>query len=267
MATSPARQHDESKMREMSFPWQLHCMLEAAISEGFGHVVSWLDDGKSFRVHDSDAFVAYILPRFFPRQSRYKSFQRQLNIWNFKRLIGTRGPRNGGYCNVYFQRNKTHLFSRMERRKLNQPGKSSYFTKEPSPPKAKKTTGESNVPPFPLPLSSAREDSSRKGTLMLGGDNSFSPLFRDGEVEMLLQDDVTNIMLQQDETGLFPNPIVPTKETFQSQAMACCDQHEEGNYERSCFDETSGRSALDEWKYIQIGLQMASQGSLSFLRT
>ena len=44
--------------------------------DGMGSVVSWLPDGKAFKVHDPKVFVERILPTYF-NQSKYKSFQRQ----------------------------------------------------------------------------------------------------------------------------------------------------------------------------------------------
>ena len=59
-----------------TFPWKLHEMLELAEPVGFEEIVSWLPDGKSFKVYNSANFVRKIMPNFF-QQSKYKSFQRQ----------------------------------------------------------------------------------------------------------------------------------------------------------------------------------------------
>jgi hypothetical protein len=66
------------------FPLKLYGMLEDADKDSFENIVSWIDDGSSFRVHDRDGFVTCILPKYFKNQSRYKSFQRQLNLYHFK---------------------------------------------------------------------------------------------------------------------------------------------------------------------------------------
>ena len=63
-------------LRNKTFPWKLHAMLELADREGFSEVVSWLPDGKSFKVYNPRTFVKDIMPNFF-QQSKYKSFQRQ----------------------------------------------------------------------------------------------------------------------------------------------------------------------------------------------
>jgi hypothetical protein len=60
-----------SKEPEHSFPWKLHTLLEEAEREGFHNIVSWVDDGTAFKVHDSDGFVGTIMPNFFD-QSKCK---------------------------------------------------------------------------------------------------------------------------------------------------------------------------------------------------
>ncbi|OEU08623.1 hypothetical protein FRACYDRAFT_196221, partial [Fragilariopsis cylindrus CCMP1102] len=74
-------------------------MLELADQEGFDNIVSWLPDGRSFKVHDPSEFVEQIMPNFF-LQSKYKSFQRQLNLWGYARLAI--GPGKGGYYHPRF---------------------------------------------------------------------------------------------------------------------------------------------------------------------
>lgn len=59
------------------FPWQLHDMLHDAEADGFTDIVSWEEGGRSFRVHDRNAFITTILPSYFHGQKHYKSFQRQ----------------------------------------------------------------------------------------------------------------------------------------------------------------------------------------------
>ncbi len=56
------------------FPWKLHDMLDTVADEGLEDVVSWEDNGRSFRVHQTQKFVESVMPRWF-KQSKYKSFQ------------------------------------------------------------------------------------------------------------------------------------------------------------------------------------------------
>jgi HSF-type DNA-binding len=66
------------------FPWRLHEMLDTAEALGLDEVVSWLPDGRSFKVHDPKRFEWCLMKRCF-NQTKYKSFQRQLNLWGFQR--------------------------------------------------------------------------------------------------------------------------------------------------------------------------------------
>ena len=67
------------------FPEKLHKMLEATEKEGKGDIVSFFSHGRAFAIHQPRKFVSDIMPRFF-NQSRLTSFQRQLNLYGFKRI-------------------------------------------------------------------------------------------------------------------------------------------------------------------------------------
>jgi hypothetical protein len=108
------------------FPWKLHEMLEASEKDGFGSIVSWLPDGKSFKVNIPDLFVASIVSRYF-NHTKYRSFQRQLNIWCFERLRD--GPGRGGYTHPYLLRGKPSLCQHMTRRQNTKQGISKIATK------------------------------------------------------------------------------------------------------------------------------------------
>jgi hypothetical protein len=61
------------------FPSKLRDMLrdgDEKTDDTITSVVSWLPDGKAFKVHDVEVFVQSMLPTYF-NQSKYKSFQRQ----------------------------------------------------------------------------------------------------------------------------------------------------------------------------------------------
>ena len=57
-----------------SFPFKLHEMLEGAAKLGFDVCISWVQDGKAFRVHDREEFTKNVLPKYFS-QTKFKSFQ------------------------------------------------------------------------------------------------------------------------------------------------------------------------------------------------
>ena len=67
----------ESETRK-TFPWMLHALLDDAEKNGNDHIISWTPSGTSFRVHDRNAFMKTILPRYF-RQTKFKSFVRYVH--------------------------------------------------------------------------------------------------------------------------------------------------------------------------------------------
>jgi hypothetical protein len=76
-------------------------MLYDAEENDFSHIVSWNSDGTSFKVHDQMVFVDEIMPTYF-NQTKYKSFQRQLNLYGFVRIH--QGYHKASYLNENFRR-------------------------------------------------------------------------------------------------------------------------------------------------------------------
>jgi len=74
---------------EMKFPCKLYRMLMETESQGLTHIVSWHKEGLCFRVHDQKAFVDEILPKYF-KKSKYRSFQRQCNLYGFHRITAVK---------------------------------------------------------------------------------------------------------------------------------------------------------------------------------
>jgi len=63
------------------FPHKMYDLLEDVERKGLSDIVSWLPDGKSFKIHSQSAFEETIMPRYFSGMSSYKSFRRQLNLY------------------------------------------------------------------------------------------------------------------------------------------------------------------------------------------
>jgi len=97
------------------FPVKLHEMLERVEKDGFGHIVSWQPHGRCFMVHNIKKFVKYVMPRYF-RQTKFPSFQRQLNLYGFSRL--TVGRDKGAYYHELCLRGKAFLTTRIMRMKI-----------------------------------------------------------------------------------------------------------------------------------------------------
>ena len=92
MIAYPALSPDQSRQQ---FPRKLYDLLQNSNPA----IVSWLVDGMSFYVQDEAQFCSTVLPVYFAH-GKMSSFQRQLNIYGFKRLgprvreRGARGPRH-----------------------------------------------------------------------------------------------------------------------------------------------------------------------------
>lgn len=65
--------------------------------------ISWTKNGKSFVISDMETFSNDVLLSYF-RHQKYSSFQRQLNLYGFKKIC--KGPDVGAYAHDFFERNK-----------------------------------------------------------------------------------------------------------------------------------------------------------------
>ena len=98
------------------FPEKLMDMLA---KEPDTTVVSWLPHGRAFIVRKPKAFTADIMPKYF-RQTKLTSFQRQLNLYGFRRI--TQGADAGAYYHELFLRGRPQLCMRMNRQKVKGTG-------------------------------------------------------------------------------------------------------------------------------------------------
>jgi hypothetical protein len=97
------------------FPEKMHRMLEGTEREGLTDVVSFFSHGRAFAIHKPRRFVSEVMLRYF-RQTRLTSFQRQLNLYGFRRI--SQGPDNGGYYHELFLRGRPGLCVNMKRTKV-----------------------------------------------------------------------------------------------------------------------------------------------------
>ena len=97
------------------FPLKLHRMLATVEEAGLTSAVSWKSHGRAFQVNHVNQFVQSILPKFF-RQTKLTSFQRQLNLYGFRRII--HGTDSGAYYHELFLRGKPFLCRAMIRTKV-----------------------------------------------------------------------------------------------------------------------------------------------------
>ncbi|CAB9520026.1 Heat stress transcription factor [Seminavis robusta] len=97
-----------------AFPDKLHKLLDQVEADGLGHVISWQPHGRCFVVHKPKVFVD-LLPKYF-QQSKLTSFQRQLNLYGFRRI--SQGADSGGYYHELFLRGRSGLSANMKRTKI-----------------------------------------------------------------------------------------------------------------------------------------------------
>jgi hypothetical protein len=92
-------------------------MLEDVAANGHEDVISWQPHGRAFRVHKPPEFVSGVMSCYF-KQTQYKSFQRQLHMYGFRRITGKGMLDNGAYYHEMFIRGQKHGSLRMTRHKI-----------------------------------------------------------------------------------------------------------------------------------------------------
>eukprot|EP01031_Cornospumella_fuschlensis_P034334 gene34334-41559_t len=92
----------------LTFPQKLFILMEKEA----GDVIQWASHGLCIRIVDEDTFVDVLMPKYF-KQTKLTSFQRQLNLYGFRRL--TKGEDQGCYFHPKFQRRRRDLLSEIKR--------------------------------------------------------------------------------------------------------------------------------------------------------
>lgn len=108
-------QHRYKKQKRIPvFPQRLYDMLEQAEERGYDHILSWMPDGKSFKIHlngvrdaESEQTIVKVLKSNNFQQTKFRSFLRQLNQYDFVRLH--KGPRKGECRHDLFERGRRDL--------------------------------------------------------------------------------------------------------------------------------------------------------------
>ncbi|EED88190.1 predicted protein [Thalassiosira pseudonana CCMP1335] len=103
---------------QQPFPEKLMDMLD---KESLLHVdiISWCPHGRAFIVKKPKEFTSKLMEKYF-RQSKLTSFQRQLNLYGFRRI--TQGIDSGAYYHELFLKDRRHLCTRMVRQKVKGTG-------------------------------------------------------------------------------------------------------------------------------------------------
>mmetsp|Transcript_16924 Transcript_16924/g.21415 ORF Transcript_16924/g.21415 Transcript_16924/m.21415 type:complete len:345 (-) Transcript_16924:343-1377(-) len=94
------------------FPVKLHQLLE----EGkHSDIISWQPHGRCFILRKPHEFLIKVMTKYF-KQTKLTSFQRQLNLYAFKRISS--GPDKGAYYHELFLRGKVKLCTHMIRMRV-----------------------------------------------------------------------------------------------------------------------------------------------------
>lgn len=101
-----------------TFPVLLHRVLRQLESHDEGsRIAKFMPDGKSFQITNQSLLEKNVLPIYFPKMKGFPSFQRQLNLYDFKRVGGS-GADRGAYRHELFVRDDPIMASQMKRRRL-----------------------------------------------------------------------------------------------------------------------------------------------------
>lgn len=95
-----------------TFPGILYFILLHSEGNGTSDIISWQPHGRSFIIHNQKEMVNQVLTKYF-NQSKYSSFQRQLNVYGFTKLAN--GLDRGGYYHEYFLRGRPDLLTKIKR--------------------------------------------------------------------------------------------------------------------------------------------------------
>lgn len=71
-------EEDEDDFRAKIFPQRL---MELLSDERNSDCIAWLPHGRAFIIRNRKLFAEKVMPKFFPRKSKYSSFTRKLNRW------------------------------------------------------------------------------------------------------------------------------------------------------------------------------------------
>mmetsp|Transcript_11171 Transcript_11171/g.30613 ORF Transcript_11171/g.30613 Transcript_11171/m.30613 type:complete len:581 (+) Transcript_11171:72-1814(+) len=91
-----------------TFPQQLFDVLS---NESLSDIITWLPHGQGWIIRDKQRFSVEVLPKYFEKRSKWTSFTRKLNRWNFTRV--TRGEEVGAYYHNLFRKGRKDLCMQM----------------------------------------------------------------------------------------------------------------------------------------------------------
>jgi hypothetical protein len=120
-SSSSADEEVLAEYQKLYFPWKLHRLLDAADEKGIAGIVSWMPDGGSFKVHNKHVFEEEIMSHYF-KSSKFKSFQRSLNLWGFQTAPSS-AHKQGECYHPFFLKGFPDMCARMQRTRIKGNGR------------------------------------------------------------------------------------------------------------------------------------------------
>ena len=109
------KNNNTRKKNKRCFPVLLHDALDNIDKDGQGDIIGWQPHGRCFSIRWVQLFEEVIMPKYF-NQAKLSSFQRQLNLYGFKRI--TQGVDRGSYYHEAFLRGKPDLARIIKRQRI-----------------------------------------------------------------------------------------------------------------------------------------------------
>ena len=100
--------NEETGQRPSNFPQNLYKVLSCP---EYANIITWRPNGMAWFVLDQISLENMVLPKYFPNDSNYASFERQLIDWGFRRI--TSGIDKDAYFHMMFLRDDPSLVQRM----------------------------------------------------------------------------------------------------------------------------------------------------------
>lgn len=108
---------DIDNARFDTFPFKLYRVLADAEKDGNEGIISFCSQGRAFFILRPEEFTKKIMPKYFTT-TRMASFQRQLNIYGFRRI--KEGHNKGAYFHEFFIKGKKALCLKIKRHKSSE---------------------------------------------------------------------------------------------------------------------------------------------------
>ena len=130
-SSSPSSLNSQAQIHSKKYPFP-HKLYDLMAKTDSRDVISWSADGTEFVVHDHARFASILLPIYFGH-NQMRSFDRQLNYWEFERTntnkISNKSFGGKSWKHPFFQKDRRDLLKEIVRKKIkNGPASTRRYT-------------------------------------------------------------------------------------------------------------------------------------------